>query len=74
MEINTDAAVSLVTEETVKSSHLKDVPLPPSYVTLHTYTGEAVSVLGKLMVKVDRDEATVTLPLQSFWVEAGYRN
>ena len=45
------------------------------------YTGEAVSVLGKVMVKVDKDEATVTLPLlvvkggaQSCWVETGYRN
>ena len=27
MEINTGAAVSLISEETVKSSHLKDVPL-----------------------------------------------
>ena len=63
MEIDTGAAISLVSEETVKSSHLKDVPLLPSDVTLRTYTGEAVSVLGKLMVKVDKDEATVTLPL-----------
>ena len=63
MEIDTSAAVSLVNEETVKSSHLKDIPLLPSDVTLRTYTREALSVLGKLMVKVDKDEVTVTLPL-----------
>ena len=60
MEIDTSAAVSLVNEETVKSSHLKDIPLLPSDITLCTYTREALSVLGKLMVKVDKDEVTVT--------------
>ena len=63
MEIDTGAAVSLVGKETVRSSHLKNLLLLPTDVTLCTYTGEAVSVRGKLMVKVDKDEATVTLPL-----------
>ena len=63
MEIDTGVAIPLVSEETVKSSHLKDVPQLPSDVTLCTYTGETVSVLGKLMVKVDKDKAKVTLPL-----------
>ena len=63
MEIDTSVAISLVSEETVKSSHSKDVPLLPSDVMLRTYTGETVSVLGQLMVKVDKDKATVTLPL-----------
>ena len=38
MEIDTGAAVSLVSEETVNSSFMKD----PTDVRLHTYTGEAV--------------------------------
>ena len=45
---------------------MKDVPLFLSYVTLRMYTGEAVSVLGKLMVKVDKDKVTITLPLLVF--------
>ena len=63
MEIDTGAAVSLVSEETVNSSFMKDLPLVPTDVSLHTYTGEAVPVLGKLMVNVRKDEAQVTLPL-----------
>ena len=45
---------------------MKDAPLFLSYVTLRMYTGEAVSVLGKLMVKVDKDKVTITLPLLVF--------
>ena len=63
MEIDTGAAVSLVSEETVKNSFMKDLPLHPADVRLRTYTGEVVPVLGKLMVKVEKNEATVTLPL-----------
>ena len=36
MEIDVGAAVSLVSEETIKTSHLKDLPLLPTDVTLHT--------------------------------------
>ena len=60
MEIDTGAGVSLVSEEIVKSSHLKDGPLIPSDATLHMYNGEAVLVLGKLIVKVEKDKAPVT--------------
>ena len=64
MEIDTGAAVSLVSEETVNSSFMKNLPLHPTDVRLHTYTGEAVQVLGKVMVRViNKDEASVTLPL-----------
>lgn len=63
MKINVGAAVSLVSEETIKTSHLKDLPLLPTDITLHTYTGQAISVLGKLLIKVDKDKATVILPL-----------
>ena len=63
MEINTGAAVSLVSKAMVNSSFMKDLPLHPTDVRLRTYTGETVPVLGKLMVKVVKDEASVTLPL-----------
>ena len=63
MEIDTGAAVSLVSEAMVNSSFMKDLPLHPTDVRLRTYTGETVPVLGKLMVKVVKDEASVTLPL-----------
>ena len=63
MEIDTGAAVSLVSEETVNSSFMKNLPLHPTDVRLPTYTGEAVQVLGKVMVKVVKDNASVTLPL-----------
>ena len=63
MEIDTGAAVSLISEETVNSSSMKVIPLQPSDVRLRTYTGETVPVLGKLMVRVVKDEASITLPL-----------
>ena len=63
MEIDTGAAVSLVSEETVHSSFMKDLPCQSTDIRLRTYTGEPVPVLGKLMVKVEKDEAILTLPL-----------
>jgi len=63
MEIDTGAAISLVSEETVHSSFMKDLPCQSTDVRLRTYTGESVPVLGKLMVKVEKDEAILTLPL-----------
>ena len=59
MEIDTGAAVSLVSEETVNSSFMKNLPLHPTDVRLCTYTGEAVQVLGKVMVRVVKDKASV---------------
>ena len=62
IEIDTGAAVSLVSENTVNSSpFLKCLPLQPTSVRLRTYTGEPVSVLGQLQVN---DEASAILPLQ----------
>jgi len=63
MEINTGVAISLVSEETVYSSFMKDLPCQSTDVVLHTYTGESVPVLGKLMIKVEKDEAVLILPL-----------
>jgi len=63
MEVDTRAAVSLVSEHTVNNSFLKDLPCHQTNVRLRTYTGESVAVLGKLMVTVHTDEANLTLPL-----------
>ena len=63
MEIDTGAAVSLVSEHTVNNSFLKDLPCHQTSVRLRTYTGESVAVLGKLLVTVKTDEANLTLPL-----------
>ena len=67
MEIDTGvhAAVSIVSEDTVNSSpFLKCLPLQQTGVRLCTYTGQPVSVLGRLLVKVQHDEAQKTIPLQ----------
>ena len=63
MEIDTGADFSLISKETVSSSFMKNLPLDPTDVRLCTYTREAVPVLGKLMVSVVKDEASLTLPL-----------
>ena len=65
MEVDTGAAVSLVSEETVNSSpFLMCLPLQQSNVALRTCTGQTVSVLDQLLVKVQHDEAQKTMPLQ----------
>ena len=85
MEIDTGAAVSKVSKDTVNSSpFLKCLPLQQTDVNLRTYTGQPVSVLGQLLVKVQHDEAQETIPLQvvkgggtevqHYWVETGCKN
>ena len=65
MEIDTGAAVSIVSEDTVNSSpFLKCLHLQQTDVGLRTYTGQPVSVLGQPLVKVQHDEAQETIPLQ----------
>ena len=54
MEIDTGAVISLVSEETVHSSLMKDLPLLPTDASLCIYTGEAISVLGKLMGNIEK--------------------
>ena len=65
MEVDTGAAVSLVSEDTVNNSpFLKCLPIQQTNVRLRTYTGQPVSVLGQLMVKVRHDEVQEIMPLQ----------
>ena len=65
MEVDTGAAVSLVSEDTVNNSpFLKCLPIQQTNVRLRTYTGQPVSVLGQLMVKVKHEEMQEVMPLQ----------
>ena len=53
MEIDTGAAVSIVSDRMHTSlPYLEKLPLQLTQVTLQTYTGESIPVLGELSVKV----------------------
>ena len=61
----TVAAVSLVSEDTVNNSpFVKCLPLQQTSVNLCTYAGQALSVLGQLLVEVQYNNVTETVPLQ----------
>lgn len=62
MEIDTGAAVSLVSEA-VYRKHLKHLSIQPARVVLKTYTGEVVAVKGLVKVKVELNGQCVKLPL-----------
>ena len=50
-EIDTGASVTLISEETY-NEHCQNTPLQKSSLTLRTYTGQPLQVLGQLMVDV----------------------
>ena len=62
MEVDTGAAVSLVSETTYHNL-FGDLPLTPSSVQLHTYSGEALPVLGETKVKVQYQDQVAQLQL-----------
>lgn len=62
MEIDTGAAVSIMSEVTYKKS-FAHVPLGGSNVTLKTYTGQAIPVRGQFLAKVAYGNQTADLPL-----------
>lgn len=62
LELDTGAAVSLISDKLYKSK-LADIPLQPSKVKLRTYSGEYIEVLGKLTVPVKYDKQEHNLPL-----------
>ena len=62
MELDTGAAVMLVSEETFQSKW-SNVTLQPSTAQLHTYSGEPLSVVGQAEVKVQYGEQELQLPL-----------
>ena len=64
MEIDTGAAVSIISDRTRTSlPYLEKLPLQPTQVTLRTYTGESIPVLGELSVIVTCQGTNHTLPL-----------
>ena len=62
MEVDTGAALSLISEETY-SSKFSNLKLKPTDVQLRTYSGELISVLGSLNVNVEHESQTAVLPL-----------
>ena len=54
MEVDTGASVSLISENTFRSTWLakKRPPLQPSSARLYTYSGELIEVLGSISVTV----------------------
>ena len=62
MELDTGAAVSLVSEKTQKEL-FPDARLRSSSVTLKTYTAQEIAVLGEFDVEVMYHDHSVTLPL-----------
>ena len=52
MEVDTRAALSIISEQT-KNRRFSNIPLKPPSVVLRTYTGETLSVLGEMVAKVE---------------------
>ena len=65
MEIDTGASVSVVGEETFNTIQRGEKPLKleKSSVQLQTYTGGEIPVLGSVLVPVEHNHQTLTLPL-----------
>ena len=64
MEIDTGAAVSIISDRTCTNlPYLEKPPLQITQVTLRTYRGESIPVLGKLLVKVTCQGINQTLPI-----------
>ena len=64
MEVDTGAAVSLINANVYRSSPvLRRLPLQSSLIQIHTYTGEEITVIGKLSVAVQSESQVLTLPL-----------
>ena len=62
MEIDTGASLTLISERTLQQ-HWPDLKLSPSQITLHSYSGESIPVLGTVDVVVKYVDQTATLPL-----------
>lgn len=62
MELDTGAAVSLVSEATYKQL-FADTPLSETSTTLKTYSGEPLRVVGQREVEVCAEKQTARLPL-----------
>ena len=77
MELNTRAAVSIISEKTHKL--FGDVPLQISPIALKTYTGEPMAMRGQRIVQVRYGSQERTFPLTVVagndlpcWAETGF--
>ena len=61
MELDTGASVTLISAQVWEQSLNK--PLEETNIILKTYTGEALSIKGQVMVNVKHGDQEVTLPL-----------
>ena len=62
MEIDTGAAVSIISEQT-QQKHFPQATLRPTQIKLRTYTGEPMPVLGEMAVEVTYRQSTHSLTL-----------
>ena len=62
MEIDTGASITLVSERTFRD-HWPQSKLAPSRITLRSYSGESIPVVGSVDVIVEYDNQSATLPL-----------
>ena len=63
MELDTGAAVSVISEQTYKTVLSQQPPLQVSNLQLHTYTGEKLTVLGQVSVNVQYGDQSLSLPV-----------
>ena len=62
MELDTGATVSLISDTTFREL-FPSATLQPTTTQLHSYSGETITVMGQMEVKVTHGTQTVTLPL-----------
>ena len=62
LELDTGASVSVISEQTWKN-YLNSVPLQDSGVTLKTYSGERLEVLGQTDISVEYHNQVTKLPV-----------
>uniref|UniRef100_A0A1X7USV9 Peptidase A2 domain-containing protein n=1 Tax=Amphimedon queenslandica TaxID=400682 RepID=A0A1X7USV9_AMPQE len=63
MELDTGAAVSLISEDMYKAKFKDSVTLRSSNITLHSYSGHLLTVMGTADLKVTYKDQKSTLPL-----------
>ena len=63
MELDTGAAVSIISEDTFKSVFKDSVCITPTSISLRTYLGYQLPVLGSAVVEVVYNSQVLSLPL-----------
>ena len=63
MELDTGASLSIVSKKAFKSVFKETIRLQPSNTSLHTYSGEDLTVLGIADVNVTYESQNATLLL-----------